>query len=435
MSTSTTKPKRRPKPSTTPAPERVSWTVTDVDGTKLATRRSQRAAERVAIEQRDQRRERGEPYRMEVRRNGEVVSTFGYLDDTTSTEHTMSTSTTPKPTRKRSSRKRSTKEAPVATPPPHPAPNLDTPDADGIARERGDDGKITGYHTPDGERFDTLGAARTHARVKRTAPGSRDERGEDGLTAEQRVARMPADQLPPVPLQGPPETPKPPPPARGSGLSRIAAGRQRSRETAERYAVNYDPAQRFPDLADHVSGIKGAIAALDKQIDSDKPDPKRDRELDGAVSERVYAAWDAGLPTTAIGSLIGCSGGSARGRALTYALEHKKGAPARARSARTTAPGKPKSPRGSRYADQLRPVYDAAKDKGTTPDALDALLVEAFAIVPTAAIATTAGLTPASGIRRVKLAHELAGTSVPTADERREARATMAVPELPDDDA
>ena len=129
----------------------------------------------------------------------------------------------------------------------------------------------------------------------------------------------------------------------------------------------------------------------------------------------------AGLPTTAIGSIIGCSGGSARGRALNYALHNKLDAPTPIRSTRASAPSDPKDPSGSRYAEQLAPVFAEA-------------LVVAYAIVPTRAIADAAGLTPATVMRRVSAAHERNGSTPPDADSRRKARAAMPVPALPTDD-
>lgn len=264
------------------------------------------------------------------------------------------------------------------------------------------------------------------------------------LTAEARVARMSADELPPLPErpynERPAGQPAPEPASRRrSGHPRVVAGRVRSRATAATYRAPYDPAERFPALRSHVERLSAAITGLDGLVDAvlaGKDVSEADLKAAGTRVEReVYEAYNAGLPTPAIGSIIGASGGSARGRARRYARKHglpmPDGATTSTRTPRDRTPLAPVQV-SARYSAVLDPVYRAALDGELL--ALDAAMAHAFVNgVPPRSIGACAGI-PSSAVRKRTAAYLTArGQDVPDTEARKAARSALALPELPDD--
>lgn len=259
--------------------------------------------------------------------------------------------------------------------------------------------------------------------------------------AQDRVAHMSDDDLPPIqpPITGDDSQPITAAKRATSKHSRAVAGRIRSRATAASYHVEFTDDDLTPPQVEQIDALREHVAAWDRYVDAAIADPatasdERERDLVGQVSAFVYHAWDAGVPTTIIGSVIGASGGSARGRALRYAESMGVERPTPLR--RTSDTLKPRDPVSvaARYADVLRPVYVAA----TSPDAgradLDAAIVAAFRTgVGVTSIARVAGMTPGTARSIAHKALTDAGERIPSNDERRAARAALDVPSLPDD--
>lgn len=264
-----------------------------------------------------------------------------------------------------------------------------------------------------------------------------------GESIEARVARMAKEDLPPVPSgEGPVVTTEPAAPSgrrSASGLSRIAAGRMRSRATAHVYRVSDEQFAKHAEKPQIVA-LQDAIAKLDAvidgvSIDATKSRDAAEREAYDRVSECVHAAWTANVPTTVIGHVIGSSGGSARGRALVYAAHTGTGVPKGVRAASVErAPQKPSDAGRIRYADALAPLYAAVTAKKRDEAEVDTALASAFvAGLPVTAMAKVAGLSQ-QDVRKRAVDHlRRHGQDVPTEQARREARLLLPLAELPDD--
>jgi hypothetical protein len=220
-----------------------------------------------------------------------------------------------------------------------------------------------------------------------------------------------------------------------SGLSRVSEGRRRSNATRAKYALSFDPFERYAEQSAELHELKIAAERLDEAIDAEnamRGTPERTRELYDVLSGAAYDAWVAGVPTTVIGGIVGCSAGSARGRALRYAEQNDKPAPEPLRrSSRDRTPQNPVSV-SARFVVVLTPLYNAALSGDIATR--DAEIVRAFEHgVGVSAIGRVAGVTTSTARRIAHDALAAAGKPIPSNEQRREQRASAELPELPDD--
>lgn len=203
-------------------------------------------------------------------------------------------------------------------------------------------------------------------------------------------------------------------------------------------AVQYDPAEKFPAHVEVIGEIRERVAELREALNGS--DKAQISSLNDQLNDALARAYQAGLPITALGVLIGVSASAARSRALRAAAA--KGLDV---SERTSAEGQPVARKGStipvvaldavtakvrgRYGKQLEDIHaqltaaHEAGDEDAFNGAMFGAMEKGVSIVALGQLLAVSASAARSRALRYATRH---GKTLPSKDDRKAARTELA---------